>query len=78
MPGEKYLSKASGLCFADVCWRRFGLLLDGFFHADGVHDQLKLLQDLGLVALDVTVDRLVGQQLGQVALGDHQLSRSEP
>jgi len=44
----------------------FGLLLEGLFHTDSVDHQLKLLQDLRLVPLDITVDRFVEQQLGWV------------
>ena len=51
------------------------LLLHRLFHADGVHHQLKLLQDVRLVALNVVFNRLVGQQLGQVALGHRQVEQ---
>ncbi len=46
---------------------RIELLLHRLFHADGVHNQLPIGQDLGLVATDVALDGLVGQQLGEVA-----------
>ena len=48
------------------------LLLHCLFHADRVHHQLQVGQDLVLVAADVALDGLVGQQLGEVALGHHQ------
>ena len=32
-------------------------------------------QDFGLVAADVALDGLVGQQLGEVALGHHQVEQ---
>ena len=48
------------------------LLLDSLFHADGVHHQLQVGQDFRLVPADVALDGLVGQQLGEVALGHHQ------
>ncbi len=44
------------------------MLLDGFLHVDGVHHQLKLLQDLGLVAIDIAFYGLVGQQLIELTL----------
>ncbi len=56
-------------------WKGLGLglllLLRRLFHADGVHHQLQVSQDLRLVTVDVTLDSLVGQQLGEVALGHH-------
>jgi hypothetical protein len=58
--------------------RRLGLPtleLDGLFHADSVHYQLKLLQNIGLVPQDVAFDRLVGQQLGHVTLRHHQVEQ---
>jgi len=51
------------------------LLLHRLFHADGVHHQLQVGQDFGLVAADVAFDGLVGQQLGEVALGYHQVEQ---
>ena len=51
------------------------LLLHRLFHADGVHHQLQMGQDLWFVAADVALDGLVGQQLGEVALGHHQIEQ---
>ena len=48
------------------------MLLHRLFHADGVHHQLQVGQDFGLVAADVAFDGLVDQQLGEIALGHHQ------
>ncbi len=45
------------------------------FHADGVRHQLQVGQDLRLMATDVALDGLVGQQLGEVALGDRQVEQ---
>jgi hypothetical protein len=54
------------------------LLLDRFFHADGVHHQLQVGHAFGLVATYVAFDGFVSLQLVQVALGKSRLSRSEP
>ena len=56
--------------------QRFALLLlHRLFHADRVGHQLQVAQDLGLFSLDVAFDRCVGQQLGQVAFGHHQVEQ---
>ena len=34
---------------------------------------VQVTQDLGLMPCDIAVDRLVSQQLGNVALGNHQV-----
>lgn len=52
-----------------------GLLLHGFFHADGVNHQLQVGQNFGLVAADVALDRGVGERLGEVALDHHQVEQ---
>jgi len=51
---------------------RIDLLLHRLFHTDSVHHQLQVGQDFRLVAADVALDRLIGQQLGEVALGNDQ------
>ena len=56
--------------------QRFALsLLHRLFHADGVGHQLQVAQNLWLFSLDVAFDGRVGQQLGQVALGHHQVEQ---
>lgn len=57
------------------CFGGLGLLLHGFFHAEGVHHQLRVGQDFGLVAADVALDGLVGRQLGEVAIGHNQVEQ---
>ncbi len=51
------------------------MLLRALFHAEGVHHQLQVTQDFGLVAADVALHGLIGQQLGEVALGHHQVKQ---
>ena len=43
------------------------LLLWSLFHADSVHHQFQVDQDVGLVAADGALDGFVGQQLGELA-----------
>ncbi len=51
------------------------LLLHRLLHADGVHHQLEMLEDFGLVPGDVAFDGVVAEQFGQVAFGDHQVEQ---
>ncbi len=51
------------------------LLLYCFLHTDGVHNQFEMLKDFGFVPSDVAFDGIVAKQLGQVALGDHQIEQ---
>jgi hypothetical protein len=49
------------------------LLLHGFLHADSIHHQFEMLEDLGFVAVDVAFDGIFAEQLGQVAFGHDQV-----
>lgn len=51
------------------------LLLYRLFHTDRVGHQLQLAQNLGFAAFDVAFDSRIGQQLGQIPLGHHQVEQ---
>lgn len=51
------------------------LFLHGLFHAHCVNHQFEVLQNLGLVPVDVAIDGFIGQQLGEIALGQNQVQK---
>lgn len=59
---------------------RYGLqlLLHHLLHADRVHQQFEILDDFKLMAGDIAFDGTVLEQLGKVALGDHQVEQVYP
>lgn len=48
-------------------------LLHRLFHAARTHHQFEIPEDFGFMPSDVAFDGIVAEQLGQIALGHHQV-----